>query len=139
MKPDMQTPSMEIGQVPAQTGAGAELTGTINGHEMLANKTIEHGSGAAENVAPSAGAVPIVSLPTPLVADASSTAVAQMSSSPLVAKDDDLIEKEWVEKAKKIVAETRDDPHKREEEATGLKVDYLKKRFGRDLGPAEKK
>lgn len=139
MKPDMQTPGMEIGQAPAQIGVSAELIGTINGREMLAGKTIEHGNGAAEGVAQSASVVPIVSLPTPLAADGSATVMAQSSGSPLVAKDDDLIEKEWVEKAKKIVAQTRDDPHKREEEATGLKVDYLKKRFGRDLGPAEKK
>jgi len=53
---------------------------------------------------------------------------------PTVAGDDDLIEKEWVIKAKKIVSETRDDPHKREEVVSKLHVAYLKERFGREIG-----
>ena len=35
---------------------------------------------------------------------------------PTIANDDDLIEKEWVDKAKKIIRDTQNDPHKREEE-----------------------
>lgn len=56
------------------------------------------------------------------------------SSSPIVAADEDLIEKEWVDKAKQIVAETKDDPHKRAEQANALQKDYMKKRFGKDIG-----
>ena len=33
------------------------------------------------------------------------------STTPLVAADEDLIEKEWVDKAKQIIEQTRDDPH----------------------------
>jgi hypothetical protein len=53
---------------------------------------------------------------------------------PLVAADDDLIEKEWVEKAKAVIAETKDDPYRREEEVSKLQVDYLRKRYGKELG-----
>jgi hypothetical protein len=60
-----------------------------------------------------------------------------LSDNPAVASDDDLIEKEWVDKAKKIVAETRDDPHLQDEKVNKLQADYLKKRFGRELGAAE--
>ena len=56
---------------------------------------------------------------------------------PLVANDDDLIEKEWVDKAKKIVAETLDNPHQRDEAVNKLQVDYLKKRYGREFGASE--
>ncbi len=55
------------------------------------------------------------------------------SDTPLVANDDDLIEKEWVDKAKEIVAATKDDPYKREEAASKLQVEYLKKRYGKEL------
>jgi Txe/YoeB family toxin of Txe-Axe toxin-antitoxin module len=53
---------------------------------------------------------------------------------PMVANDDDLIEKEWVDKAKKIIVETKDDPYRREQEVGRLQADYLYKRYGRQLG-----
>jgi hypothetical protein len=58
----------------------------------------------------------------------------QISNAPLLAHDDDLIEKEWVDKAKKIIEETRDNPYQREKEVGKLQIDYQKKRYGRDLG-----
>lgn len=57
-----------------------------------------------------------------------------LTDAPLVANDDDLIEKEWVDKAKQIIANTRDDPYRRELEVGQLQADYLKKRYGKDLG-----
>jgi hypothetical protein len=56
------------------------------------------------------------------------------SSAPMVASDDDLIEKEWVDKAKKIIVETRNDPYRREQEVGRLQADYLRKRYGKELG-----
>jgi len=56
---------------------------------------------------------------------------------PVVANDDDLIEKEWVEKAKKIIVETKDDPYRREQEVGRLQADYLYKRYGRKLGASQ--
>lgn len=59
------------------------------------------------------------------------------SATPLVAADEDLIEKEWVERAKTIIQQTKDDPHARTEQVNGLQRDYLEKRFGRVIGAAE--
>jgi len=61
-----------------------------------------------------------------------STTIAA-SSSGLIADDADLIEKEWVLKAKAIVAHTRSDPHQQNIEMTNIKADYLKKRYNKDL------
>ena len=52
---------------------------------------------------------------------------------PLVAGDDDLIEKEWVDKAKKIIQQTRSDPYTQEKEVSKLQADYIKKRYGKDV------
>lgn len=52
---------------------------------------------------------------------------------PLVAADDELIEKEWVDKAKKIVAKTKDNPYQQEKEVSRLQADYLKKRYGKEV------
>lgn len=64
-----------------------------------------------------------------LVNDA--TQVAQ-TTTPTQA-DIDVIEKEWVEKAKNIVAKTKDDPRQQSVELTGMKREYVEKRFGKVL------
>ncbi len=74
---------------------------------------------------------PTPSLPSdtsqPTAGAASSTA-----SQPII-DDGDLIEKEWVHKAKQIVEQTRDDPHKQTEELTVFKADYMQKRYGKTI------
>lgn len=55
------------------------------------------------------------------------------SSTPAIAADDEVIEKEWVDKAKKIVDQTKDDPYQQEKEVSKLQADYLKKRYGKDV------
>lgn len=57
---------------------------------------------------------------------------------PLTAADDELIEKEWVEKAKDIIAKTKNDPYKRELEIGKLQIAYLSKRYGRTLEETNK-
>lgn len=76
-----------------------------------------------------------ITLPTPDPSGVSSTAQAQVSDDlPAIAGDEDLIEKEWVDKAKQIISQTRDDPARREKEVGRLQADYLKKRYGKQLG-----
>jgi len=52
---------------------------------------------------------------------------------PLLASDDEVIEQEWVQKAKSIVAQTKGDPYTQEKEVGKLQADYLKKRYGKDI------
>jgi len=58
-------------------------------------------------------------------------------TSPLIAADEDLIEKEWVDKAKEIILHTKDDPHARTQKVNELQRDYLQKRYGRTVGASE--
>ena len=103
---------------------------------------IETGAERREQVAEAAAAAADSSglptaLPAPVVVTASPVDdTTQISTAPLVAGDDDLIEKEWVDRAKKIVAETKEDPYKREAAVSQLQKDYQKKRYGRELGEA---
>lgn len=75
------------------------------------------------------------SLPAPQTDDVSALQVTS-DDTPLVAADEDVIEKEWVDKAKKIIAETKDDPYQREQRIKKLQVEYLRKRYGREIGEA---
>ncbi len=66
--------------------------------------------------------------------DDKSTATTQQSSSiPDLADDVDVIEKAWVDKAKHIINETKDDPHAQEKAFEELQIEYHKKRYGRDI------
>ena len=53
--------------------------------------------------------------------------------SPSVAEDSDLIEKEWVDKAKNIVEKTRNDPHLQNQKINQMKAEYIKKRYNKDI------
>ena len=61
------------------------------------------------------------------------TAPPLQNSNPLVADDSDLIEKEWVTKAKEIVMKTKHDPFLESKEINYFKADYLKKRYNKEL------
>jgi hypothetical protein len=85
--------------------------------------------------------LPPLSLASPLPGPAPLSATPQ-SANPLavptgpaasVITDDDLIEKEWVNKAKRIVEQTRDDPYKQSENLTVFKADYLKQHYGKSI------
>lgn len=78
-------------------------------------------------------AVPATQMTTTSVVDDTTTASA---SAPLIAANNDVIEKEWVDRAKKIITDTKDDPNKREQQVGGLRKDYLRKRYGKELGAA---
>ncbi len=72
------------------------------------------------------------------VSSSAMPATAALSSDDdLIAEDTDVIEKEWVQKAKKIVQTTKDDPHAQEQEVSKLQAEYLKKRYGKDLRVSE--
>ena len=73
-------------------------------------------------------------LPQPVNTDEPVVNDTTMTNFPMVANDDDLIEKEWVDKAKKIISETKDNPYGQEKAVGQLQIDYLKKRYGREIG-----
>ena len=56
-----------------------------------------------------------------------------VSYNPQIADDVDLIEKEWVEKAKIIVERTKNDPHQQNIAINKMKADYLQKRYQKDI------
>jgi len=69
-------------------------------------------------------AIPVTPVPSPS---------APTASGGLVAHDVDLIEKEWVERAKSIVAQTYEDPHAQKKEMSKVKAEYIQKRFNKTV------
>ena len=144
MKPEVPLSGASPEQQPSkQSSAMEKLDGPLVPTQELG---VEKGAESFEKkseqnaVASDTSTVVTTVIPTPVSSDQAvkdSDSLTIGDSNPLVANDDDLIEKEWVDRAKKIVAETRDDPYQRDEEVNKLQVDYLKKRFGRELGGSE--
>ena len=75
---------------------------------------------------PAAPPLPQLSQPVP-------QAQQPQDDNPPTAADVDLIEREWVEKAKKVIAETKHDPHLQEQAVSRLQADYLQKRYGKTV------
>lgn len=59
--------------------------------------------------------------------------VTVQSTNPQIADDVDVIEKEWVMKAKEIVSKTKDDPHAQSNQMMVFRHDYMKKRYGKEI------
>ncbi len=90
--------------------------------------------GDSVNQAGSAPQYSPVDLPQPIPQQAVAPVVASTSdsTSPAVADDVDVIEKVWVDKAKAIVKQTKDNPYIQEKQVSSLQDDYQKKRYGKD-------
>lgn len=107
--------------------------------QQNANQGTEPSQTISSNV-PSAPPQPAPS--STLTADAANLSAAGSDSvttetTTLVAEDVDLIEKEWVERAKEIVHKTKDNPYLQNRALTQLKVDYVKKRYNKDVKMSE--
>ena len=109
----------------AQKGAEAPL-------HLNAEKTPEVAPSGPTVASSPVQAPRMPSLPAPVAATSTTQPVAS-DDTPLAANDDDVIEKEWVNKAKKIVAQTRHDPYEQEKAVSKLQADYVKKRYGKEI------
>lgn len=98
-------------------------------HEKVEQRTDTSPAVAQPSILP-----PPVPVSLPVVTSDDDNAAPSTSSVPMIAADEDLIEKEWVDKAKAIIAQTKDDPYLREKEVGKLQADYLQKRYGKELG-----
>jgi hypothetical protein len=136
MEPKLPTPNLGPEQTAAYYGQSSERMPGIATPETSIEREgdrFERRNEITPRVAstppPASIALPLV--PPPVV----EPAVAPLATNtPLAANDDDLIEMEWVKKAKQIITETKDDPYRREQEVGRLQADYLRKRYGKELG-----
>ncbi|MBA3758580.1 hypothetical protein H0X10_03045 [Candidatus Saccharibacteria bacterium] len=134
-------PSVELPRPEQEYKADEYTARTPAKTEMEASKKLEQDASAQSAATtlpqtsqnnPDPQAVPLVTPHT-----APPTGVPGMAITPQIADDTDLIEKEWVDKAKQIVEHTRHDPHQQNKEMNIIKADYLKKRYNKDIKLSE--
>ncbi len=116
-----------------------EVIGPVDNHEQIAATPETRGQQPATASAGIAGQAAVTPPDVLASDDASSSAVpgSSYSTTALIADDADLIEKEWVLKAKAIVMRTKDDPREQNIQMNDVKADYLKKRYNKDLKVTE--
>ncbi len=137
MQPEVSQPAVQGSeQLPMPPTQGGERVPALPPLETGIEKGAERVEQVAEARASAAdaaavGAAPQAQAPAAPVADGT---ITDDTTTPAVAADQDVIEKEWVDKAKQIIASTKDDPHVRSSKVNELQRDYLKKRYGKVLG-----
>lgn len=141
MEPNFNAPRINPEQTPSLPSVSPEVAPGGNeqaGVEQGPRSTEQEPIPQPQQAAVPTAAIAAPALPQPVADEAVvDNASALLSSVPDVAADDDLIEKEWVNKAKHIIAETADDPYRREAAVSQLQREYLRKRYGKELGASE--
>lgn len=102
------------------------------GREGQAEKQVEKDKPDDSKIVPTASDV-VQAPPASTKDDKQASANPASNDTPDIANDVDVIEKAWVDKAKQIIKETKDDPNAQEEAFEKLQIEYHKKRYGRDI------
>ncbi len=111
-------------QNPVQSGFSSDLPSTLPPLDQSLDQSAAAQPSAAMPVDPIAAAMPPV-VPT--------NTQKLSPHAPAIADDVDLIEKEWVIKAKAIIKSTGNDPNKQNSEMSKFKADYLKTRYSKEI------
>jgi hypothetical protein len=117
-------------QLDAMTDQKSETAATQATEKASSVQAAQAATAAAHDASASTPAMPPPITDTPLE-------VLPTNNNPMTAEDNDLIEHEWIEKAKAIVDATRDNPNKQSDEMSKFKADYIKKRYKRDIKVSE--
>jgi hypothetical protein len=139
MEPTLPEPTSVESNVPRQEFAGhSHAQYSVESRPNTAAE-LSHESGAVNPVAStSTGALNPVNNAQSVINDVNNTTSnATDDAGLLIADDVDVIEKEWIDKAKKIVNATREDPHAQEHEVSRLQADYLMKRYNKQIKLSE--
>lgn len=140
MEPQLPSPNFGDGQPPLEQKksevvssprpSGLEVKPAQPIEELRNLESHEQKQSAVNNATAIAATLPVV-LPQPVASDDATT--LSLGQAATLASNDDVIEKEWVTRSKRIVKETKGDPYRKEHEVSKLQADYVKKRYGKEV------
>jgi hypothetical protein len=99
--------------------------------EKLADKTEQGPDKTAERLPARPDDIPAAD--TPVIAAPANDSTNEESAAHQATKDRDHIETEWVDKAKAIIAQNKNDPYIQKHEMSKVKAEYIQKRFGKTI------
>ena len=132
MNPELPQVRPPVESLPPASSGELRLDDDVNQVETEKRSAERPAVNVANSQMP-ATALPTIPAPAPPAVQAPASTTST-DDTPLIAGDDDLIEKEWVDKLKRIITLTRDDPYERARVIAQLQADYLKKRYNRAMG-----
>ena len=132
MNPELPQARPPVESLPPASSGELRLDDDVNQVETEKRSAERPAVNVANSPMPAA-VLPTVPVPAPPAVQ-TPAATTSTDDTPLIAGDDDLIEKEWVDKLKRIITLTRDDPYERARVIAQLQADYLKKRYNREMG-----
>lgn len=133
MNPELPQVRPSVESLPPASSGEIRLDGDIDQLEIEGRSAERPAASVADSQMP-ATILPTIPAPAPPAVQAPASTAASTDDTPLIAGDDDLIEKEWVDKLKRIITLTKDDPYERARVIAQLQADYLKKRYNREMG-----
>lgn len=128
-KSSREKPQFELPPVPEGYEAGRQKAMETRPDEE--NATGKKQAPAKDLTTDAPAVPPAISIPVTQVDDNAKTAASLTKD--LAADDVDLIEKQWVERAKAIVIRTQNDPYAQKKEISKAGADYIKKRFNKNI------
>lgn len=139
MEPQAPTPEAAPEQQPASPEANEAVSLEQIESKPAAQEKVGGKEGANQNSGMPLPAVQDTPVATPTAEPPQDDAPASTGSadSPLIADDVDVLEREWVDKAKSIVDKSKDNPYQQNKDVSALKADYMKKRYGKEIKLAE--
>lgn len=124
-----ENPNFEVPQVPS--GYEAQRQKAMENRPDEETATGKQGAPQGSKPVSAPPVPPTISVPVVQVDDQSAPAAPLTQDLP--ADDVDLIEKQWVERAKAIVRRTQNDPYTQKKEISRAGADYIKKRFNKTI------
>jgi len=141
MEPQLPDPSRGSESRTPGAAPGESRFGAVRGPEATPRPELQGSNEVAEK--PNDRPLPNpadIAIPTPPPVPVLDPVVAADPASdvpgddtPASASDDDLIEKEWVEKAKRVISQTKNDPYEQEKAVGRLQAQYLQKRYNKTV------
>ena len=140
MEPQLPTPNMAPEHAPLEpkkpdqalrpSSSGVETKLSLPIEELRSGESHERKQSDVTSTTTSTSTLPVV-IPSAAPVDDTTHALGQVAA--ITASNDDVIEKEWVNKSKKIVKDTKGDPYRKEYEISKLQADYMFKRYGKEV------
>lgn len=112
--------------------SSSEAVGFSSGQEKDQARALEQGLASPPSTPPQAP-ITTTAAPQPVPTPGPGATRQSVMSVPVAAEHSDLIEKEWVSKAKEIVERTKSDPYIQNKEMSKVKAEYIKRRYNKDL------
>lgn len=136
MNPNVdKQPGLELPQPSVEQVFGAQSTSATGPEKVLSNPETQTTQQTLQEPASAMDPAPVGPPPVPALDPAAiaSAGAQQAASSPGDSSNTDELDRQWIQKAKMIVAQTKANPYIESHELGRVKADYMKIRYNKEI------